>query len=87
MDVRDYFAGQALSSLIKDGQDYKKEKNIQKLVALAYQIADALLEARERPAIPPLLPEAVAVETLSQSAGEKIDKKNKSQRSKEVPPV
>ena len=83
MDVRDYFAGQALKGLMKEGQDYKKEKSIQKLASLAYQIADALLEARERPRLPSLLPEITAPEPVLQNQDNKDSKRN---RSRKVPP-
>lgn len=80
MDVRDYFAGQALKGLMKDGQEYKKEKSIQKLAFLAYQIADALLEARERPSVLPSLPEVIAPNTALPSQDSKGSNKSKSRK-------
>lgn len=80
MDVRDYFAGQALTGLMQEEQDYSKGKNIKKLVAAAYQIADAMLDARERPSQPVLLmEESVHAEEAGDSADEngKDGKKNK----------
>lgn len=49
MDTRDYFAGQAMNALIQHGEDYDKDKDLRKLSALAYRIAEAMLEERERP--------------------------------------
>lgn len=80
MDIRDYFAGQALKGLMKEGQDYKKEKSIQKLASVAYQIADALLEARERPRLPSSAPEIIASEPVSQSQDNKDSKRNRNRK-------
>ena len=80
MDVRDYFAGQALKGIMKDGQEYKKEKSLQKLAALAYQIADALLEARERPSMTSSLPEVIAPATTLLDQESKDSKKGKSSK-------
>lgn len=77
MDVRDYFAGQAINGLIKDGPDFKKEKNILKLASLAYQIADALLDARERIPLPRVPTKTIAPEVVSQSQDEKDSKNSK----------
>ena len=44
MSLRDYFAGQAMQSIIKYGSAYS-EKNI--IARYAYEYADAMLEARD----------------------------------------
>ncbi len=80
MDVRDYFAGQALKGIMKDGQEYKKEKSLQKLASLAYQIADALIEARERPSMPSSLPEVIAPATTLLDQESKDTKKGKTRK-------
>lgn len=51
MPLRDWFAGQALSGIMMhDGrQDYVD--NYQDMAADAYQVADAMLEARDPPAV------------------------------------
>lgn len=50
MDTRDFLAGQTVNALIQGGEGYGKDKEIKKLAALAYRIADAMLEERDHPA-------------------------------------
>lgn len=59
MDTRDYFAGQALNALIQNDDDRPKGKDIKKIAALAFRIADAMLEERD------LFPKKGAVDTVS----------------------
>jgi hypothetical protein len=77
MDVRDYFAGQALNGLIVTDDDYTKGKNIKKLASLSYQIADALLDAREHLSHPVLLSDVATPVTAFDTKNDKESKKNK----------
>ena len=43
MTLRDYFAAKALSGLVVNGDNF----DLQKLTAYSYEIADAMLRARE----------------------------------------
>jgi hypothetical protein len=47
MSLRDYFAGQALVGLSQSG-DYNVSRHADQIAASAYQIADAMLEARDK---------------------------------------
>lgn len=80
MDVRDYLAGMALAGLMQKDQDYGKGKNVRKLATAAYQIADAMLEAREHPSQPVLLVNESGQaedEEAAPHAGAKDDKKSR----------
>lgn len=61
MDTRDYFAGQALNALIQNDEDRPKGKDIKKIVALAFRIADVMLEERD------LLPQNDTLNTKNES--------------------
>ena len=47
MDLRDWFAGQALAGLCADGANEKLGWTIDVFAKSAYQIADAMMEARK----------------------------------------
>ena len=52
MELRDYFAGKALPALIEDYQNQEMlvgdSDNAERLAYLAYLMADAMMEAREK---------------------------------------
>lgn len=56
MSLRDWFAGQALSGALaasvhgSNDQDWTAEEIRTRMSALCYELADAMLEAREEPA-------------------------------------
>ena len=48
MDLRDYFAAKAMQKLLDDIKSVYEPPQMKKLVHLSYEIADAMMKAREQ---------------------------------------
>lgn len=51
MDLRDYFAAKAMQSMadsITDSSRFIGKENLQRLAGVSYEIADAMMKAREQ---------------------------------------
>ena len=48
MDLRDYFAAKAMQKLLDDIKSIYEPPQMKKLVDLSYEVADAMMKAREK---------------------------------------